>query len=327
MQNYLTFLFISVFLISCSQNTSTESKSDYGTPKEETHEHETHDDSHADTHKKPNPVFISNHVKVVHDKKQEVPDAHGGYVVVGKESVYYCHIPMFSNPNHQYQIIAEFDLGEDVQKRLVSFYEKNNEAPYFLANLSQWSKVDAESMVLADMFLNEKGEYNQDDKKELRYDIFYNNFPWVDGVEHLINDGQFMEKEKAVTQSKKAVLENLIVFHHYTLDDHAMYPPNLTYYLFGKGDEAFISHYVLKGPSFQHIVKLKEVPAGITPEELQKGMVITFPGMAMSETNYIDKAPLTEPSYDVVISGKKGLHKIDLEKHLWFIHSKELETH
>ncbi len=324
MQNYLIFL-LTLLLAGCTQKPSNDTKSDYGISKEETHE--SHETSHENGHKKPTTVFNNGHVKVVHDDKKEIPDAHGGYVVVGKNSVYYCHIPMFSNPNHQYQIIAELDLGADVQKHLSTFYEKNNEAPYFLANLSQWSKVDAESMVLADMFLNEKGEYNQDDKKEIRYDIFYNNFPWMDGVDHIISDGQFIKDNKAVTVSKKATLENLIVYHHYTLDDNAMYPPNLTYYLFGKGDEAFISHYVLKGPSFQHIVKLKEAPSGISKQELRNGMMISFPGLAMSESKYIDKKPLTETSYEVVISGKKGLHKINLEKHLWFIHSKELETH
>ncbi|MBQ4822380.1 hypothetical protein [Aquimarina sp. MMG016] len=327
MQNYLILSFFTLLLVSCNGTSSSESHN-HKDSATKTDAYETHEDTHGEEmHKKSNPVFINKHVKVVHDEKKEIPDAHGGYVVVGKNSVYYCHIPMFSNPNHQYQIIAEFDLGEEVQQRLATFYEKNNTAPYFLANLSQWSKVEKESMVLAEMFLNEKGEYNNGDKKELRYDIFYNNFPWMDGVDHIISDGQFFEGEKAVTESKKAVLENLIVFHHYTLDDNAMYPPNLTYYLFGKGDEAFISHYVLKGPSFQHIVKLKEVPAGVSEEELRDGMLISFPELAMSEENYIDKAPLTEESYDVVIKGKKGLHKINLEKHLWFIHSKELETH
>ena len=115
-------------------------------------------------------------------------------------------------------------------------------------------------------------------------------------------------------------VEKVVVFRPLDFfSESSVYPPSLSYYLFGSGDEAHMSHYVSKFPNYQHELSLKAAPDSLTQQELEEGQIISIPELFLSPNESLpDDNPVTGQSYEVAIRGKKGLHAIDLGDTWWY---------
>src|SRR5262249_29216683 len=80
-------------------------------------------------------------------------------------------------------------------------------------------------------------------------------------------------------------------------DPNAIYPSLLTYQLFGNASEAFLAHEVTAIPSFQHVVKLNNIPAFLTQELIHANPFVVIEG------KNIKRAPSTTLKVAVLSNG------------------------
>lgn len=219
------------------------------------------------------------------------PDQHG-FVILGKRNIFLAHFMMFPMADHQYQVIMEANIGRDQKSLYLQDYKEYPSRTHTLANNPDVNKMILPSLVHG--FVT-KFDYQM-----------YRGVPVIPS-EHAV-----------LLAEAELKIERMIVFRHFDLDYNAQYPPMQSYYIYGKGDEAFISHYVSKGPNFQHEGVLKEVPDFLSPKELEEGVVVSIPSLPAFNGSLPETAPLTPGQWDVVMAGKKGIHTIEFEKTIWF---------
>ncbi len=219
------------------------------------------------------------------------PDVHG-FQILGKETTFVSHFMMMTMVDHQYQVIMEVELGEAQKELYLKDLKEYPNKQHVLAN------SDTAKMILPDIGSSK-----------------ITDFPYG------------MYRGVPVIPSQHAVLlanghlkiKRLIAFRHFDMGYNGIYTPSYTYYLYGKGNEAHMSHFVSIGPALQHELSLKEVPSFLSPEELERGVLVTFPELFSVKGGKLPQEnPLPEGEYQVTVRGKKGLHTINVGKTLWF---------
>jgi hypothetical protein len=70
-------------------------------------------------------------------------------------------------------------------------------------------------------------------------------------------------------------------------DPAAVYPDRLTYQLFGNDHEVYLAHEVTAAPSFQQVVKLKQVPSFLTKEIIESSPLVVFPAKQLRRSDSV----------------------------------------
>jgi len=222
------------------------------------------------------------------------PDQHG-FLISGHKTIFLNHFMMFGMVDHQYQVILEADLGEAQTELYWRDYIEYPNWVHVLAN-----DPDINKMILPDIVHGYV--------KSFIYQM-YRGFP----------PNPAPGQPPVLLATAPLTIKRIVAFRHFDLDYNAIYPPMLTYYLYGKGDEAHLSHYVSASPSFQHELNLNRVPEFLSPEELERGVFVSFPNLYMSKDKPLPtENPLPEGAYEVVVRGKTGMYRIDVGTTLWF---------
>ena len=217
---------------------------------------------------------------------ENTPDQHG-FVMMGRDTLFLDHLPMFSMENHRYQMILQASIPSEAMTAYLQASQANPDQPMILGNLS------SDLFTLPQVVTGEVTSFQAD--------IFVGLPENPDTDKPLVHD---------VTVS----ITRVVYVRHYS--DLFPYPNSLTYVLFGRGREAFLSHYQSNQPDFQHIVELAEVPTWLQPASLEMGILVNFPGMSGGgyPTN-----PLTGTSYEVQYYGEMPLqYPITLQKSLFW---------
>jgi hypothetical protein len=149
----------------------------------------------------------------------ETPDLHG-FVIMGKENLFLCHLPMFYAINHRYQLIFKAELGSDDKSK---YLKVRNENPGKVLILGNHSPMILKDIVNSESFMAEG----------------YVGMP-------NLNSKPFL--------TPKVLVKDAILFEHLNPDSGNEYPKHLTYYLYGANSDYHISHLISKYPNFQQEV-------------------------------------------------------------------------
>src|SRR5215203_2492110 len=161
-----------------------------------------------------------------------------GMLVLGSESVYVSHLPMFM-PQHRYQGIWEVSFGAEGDK----VYRAERARP-------ENAKL---IFTLNPLELFRLPELTQT-RKSFQADVFLGHFE---------RDGH-----KRILQNVKVTLRRQVHWHPFR-NSHER-PEPLTYLLFGKGKELFLAHWISLAPNFDQIVSVTpSKPLGEIPEGAQ----------------------------------------------------------
>lgn len=93
-------------------------------------------------------------------------------------------------------------------------------------------------------------------------------------------------------------------------------PWSLTYILFGKGEEIFLSHYLIQSPEYMHLLLLEEKPNWLSPEQIEVGVLINFP--KFNEEDIHRMISVENSMFQVQYEGKDPLYTIFVKNGLWY---------
>lgn len=202
--------------------------------------------------------------------------------MTGESQVFLNHLPMFFVENHCYQAIFGVSLPGEDHERYLRAAAENTDKAMILGN------SEARKMTLAEVLSS-------------------SSFP----AEAFIGlpDGStkpFISPEVQVGP--------ILRFAHFS--PKAEYPPTLTYYLYGSGGEAHLSHAIARPLDFQQELSLADVPPGVGPDELAAGIPVSIPSLP-TPVEPVTADPLREDRYEALLPDG-GTTTIEIERRHYF---------
>ncbi|MBY0129163.1 hypothetical protein H0177_02645 [Bacillus cereus] len=224
---------------------------------------------------------INSYIKQ-HDTVENTPDIHG-FVIMGKSNLFLEHISMFNMENHEYQCILRATIPEEDMKIINERRQKEPRVPLILANLS------TDKYILPEIASGYRTSFIG---------------------EILIWETDDPQRNPRLISRVYVTIEQVIHYRHFTFQMGKI--SSLSYLLFGKDNEVFISHYVNESPNFMHILRLSEKPDWLLPVQVEACVLINFPDLP--DDVLLSEDSLTERSYEVQYEGKKLYIKLCLKK-------------
>jgi hypothetical protein len=189
------------------------------------------------------------------------PTTHN-MLVVGEETVYLSHLPMFQEEGrppmpHRYQAILEVTFAKQE-----SYAKDRREHP-----TTNIYTLNPEIFVLPELVSSDPQH------KPLRS---FNAKAIFRG--HL-------EREDRVPILQDSEVSVKRVIHFREFDPKATKAPQLEYLLFGNGQELFLAHVITAPPDFDQVLAVKVTDHAFTNEELSQGVRLVFPGTTNAPTS------------------------------------------
>ena len=207
---------------------------------------------------------------------QEQPASHG-FLMMGTEKLFLCHLPMYFAAPHSYQVILEAGLPSPRVNSDRDTYLKTkrenpgkpliimNKKPTLLKDI-----VNSDSFLADAFFANENGDPDPA------------NHPFITST--------------TVNVEKPLIFETLDP----TKPD---YPDSLTYYIFGSDSEFHLSHLLTKAPNFEQ--ELDVTISGDIPNKINqlnsKITKVSIPSEKEKSRQPIKKDPLTQSEYTITL--------------------------
>lgn len=178
----------------------------------------------------------------MHGGHGDMPDFHG-MLIVGEETTYFSHLPMFNHEHHDIQAVIEvaFVGDNDPHGVYVNDRASTGERLYTFA--------PAERFILPDLVAD-------DPKREIAGTIFR---------------GHFERGGVPIAEDVTARVENIVHFRQFS---------PLQYILFGAGDELFLAHWISKPPDFDQVVSVSAIDREPSDEALARGILMSFPDLS-----------------------------------------------
>jgi hypothetical protein len=182
------------------------------------------------------------------------PTTHN-MLVVGEETVYLSHLPMFQEAGkppmpHRYQAILEVTFAAQAG------YVKDRRA-HRTTNIYT---LNPEIFVLPELVSSDP-----------------QHKPLVAFKAQTIFRGH-LERDDRVPILQDSEVSVKRVIHFRAFDPQATKAPQLEYLLFGNGQELFLAHVITAPPDFDQILAVKVTDHAFTNDELAKGIPVVFPG-------------------------------------------------
>jgi hypothetical protein len=191
----------------------------------------------------------SKHRSAIRDE----PNTHN-MLIVGQETVFLSHLPMFTSPTfdspHRYQVILEATFtkaGSNPQAVYANDRKKNPGTKIYTLNPDEF--------VLPDLRPDAPTPMSSFGAK-----IFHG---------HLEKRGK-----KLLASGVNVSVKNVVHFREF--DPAATAPSQLEYILFGKGKELFLAHFITRPPDFDQVLSVTVSDRSFTDEELRKGLRVVF---------------------------------------------------
>ena len=202
--------------------------------------------------------------------------ASHGFLLMGTNDVFGCHLPMFFMPAHAFQVIFELAFNDNDKETYLRTKKENPGKPLIVQN--------THAMSLEEMAKSESFKCFAD---------FANNNGDPIG-------NKFIEST-TVTVKKNILFE--------PLSQNNDYPENLAYYLYGKNSEYHLSHVLTKAPNFQQELDIEltdEMVSNIKNlhSEITK---IHIPSLNEENGHPFKSDPLTESEYPLMIDNDGGM--------------------
>lgn len=218
------------------------------------------------------------------------PDIHG-FVMVGIETLFVYHLPMFFMQDHRYQLILQVSLPEYAMKQYIRDRLQHPDEVYIFNN------VPEDLMTLPQIHNGQLTSFIADISR---------GAPGPDGP------------NPAFIHNVRATIKRVVYFRPF--DDNLNYPTYLSYILFGAGNEAHMAHFLTKYPDFDQVLDLAEVPSWLPSPQLEAGVPINIPGLhnCPGDKQIYCSNPLTLPSYEVQYEGQEPVYEIKIGSCYWF---------
>jgi hypothetical protein len=208
-----------------------------------------------------------------------------GFLMMGTNQLFLCHLPMFYMPPHSFQVILQADLPNNDMASYIKIRNENAGKPLIIQNVEEKALKD----------LSNPGSFNAQG-------YFADN----DGDPV---DNPFMQST-TIKVSKAVLFEQL--------NTNQEYPEKLTYYLYGTDSEFHLSHLLSKAPNFE-----QEMNVSLSGEILNKFkqsnyqiMKVSIPSLNEKNNQPITSDPLTQSEYPIrTDDGTTG--SISIEAKFW----------
>ena len=217
-----------------------------------------------------------------------------GMVVVGTETTFFSHLPMFMSP-HDYQVILEGTLSKksgDPQRTY-----RDDRARHPDAALYTFNPV---AFVLPDLAPPAAK------RQQFRGDLFRGHFE---------APPEFPAVPQRIAAGVTVTVANMIYFQKLT--PQPARPDHLEYLLFGKGKEIFLAHLITGPPDFDQIVSAKVTGHQFAADELRRGVRVQVPGASGSSVQRVK--PGKAVSANAQTSGKNVAFKVEAGAELYFM--------
>jgi hypothetical protein len=181
----------------------------------------------------------------------QTPSEHS-MVVLGNDpnNFFLHHIALFNDSNHFYHVTLEAKLEDPAAQQAYRDYRA--------AHGDSLNVLDPELFILTEIQTGKRTSFIADFK-------------------HL------WESKIRGLQGVKVTITRIVQFRKY--DPNEAYPDRLTYQLFGNAKEVFLAHQVTAAPSFQQVVKLKDVAAFLSPTLIASNPLLVIPAKQLSTSS------------------------------------------
>ena len=185
------------------------------------------------------------------DSPAKEPPGFHGWVVVGTDSIFLSHLPMF-HPTHGRQVILHASLGR------MRAPTGRTARP----TLTPRSTPSHPKLSFSATWCVPAGD--KDRLTSFAGSLIRNHFE-----EPEAHPGKPEEIASNVD------VEVLDVVHHHKLEANGVRPDKLGYVLFGKGDERFLAHLIHRKPDFDQLISVSVAGAAPTDDQLLEGIDVT----------------------------------------------------
>ncbi len=197
--------------------------------------------------------------------------AKHGFLLLGKNDIFGCHLPMFFASPHAFQMILKLALNSNDLEKYNKIRKDNPEKPLIIMS----EKTSLDKLANSNSFIG---------------DAFFANA-----------DGDPIGN--ALMNSITVTIKKNVLF--VALPSSEEYPEKLTYYLYGKNSEFHISHVITKAPNFQQEadVTLSEETINIIKNHDSELVKISIPSLDERNKQPIIDDPIIENEYSIGING------------------------
>ena len=191
-----------------------------------------------------------------------------GFLMLGTNSLYLSHLPMFNVPAHSYQTILEAEIDGSHMKNYLKIKKENPAKPIIISNLEP---IRLEKLVNSNSFVGQI------------------TFADVNGDPI----GEPLISPEITVNIKKILLFKQLNKNSPT------YPKNLEYYLFGTNSDWHLSHYLSKSPNFEQELDISM--SGNLSDKIKESKIIKISISSVKEKSrqHITHDPLTKNDYTI----------------------------
>ena len=189
-----------------------------------------------------------------------------GMLVVGRDTAFFYHLPMFMSP-HDYQVILEGTLSQPGSDPQRIYREDRKGHPE--TRVYTFAPVP---YLLPDLFPPAPK------RREIQGDLFRGHFE---------RPPEYPEKPFKIGTGVDVTIAN-VVFVKKLLPVSSP-PDHLEYVLFGKGRELFLAHRISRRGDFDQVVSVAIKGHQFSDDELRKGILVQFTGKADTSAHRLAK--------------------------------------
>ncbi len=199
---------------------------------------------------------------------EEPAIGHHRMLIIGEETIYVSHLPMWMRP-HNFQVILEVTFRGPDQPQ-ASYIDDRKTTGTRLYTLNPREKWDIRELAPS-------GPQRLPSRSSFRATIWRNHFE----SHPVTHPGQrFM-----IAQDAEVHVENVVYFQE--LHPRGPGLQDLEYLLFGKGAELFLAHVITHPPDFDQVLSVQVGNHQFTDEDLLQGVRVVFPGRVNTISNKI----------------------------------------
>lgn len=192
------------------------------------------------------------------------PDEIGvhGMLLVGEDTIYLSHLPMFTDPAHRFQVILEVTLEQDGQDPRAAYLSDRQASGATLYTVQPDPTV-AKRFALRELIADDATQRRAFDVTLFR--------------------GHFERGGSEPILAASAHVTRVVRFQQ--VDQRARPSADLEYLLFGGNGEYFLAHLITGPPDFDQVLNVRDADLGIPDDAVRQGFVLTVPRRANSITS------------------------------------------
>ncbi|QRX89950.1 hypothetical protein [Streptomyces noursei] len=170
------------------------------------------------------------------DPRHHAHDPHGyhRFLLIGKETVFAYHLALYHQPAHAYQMIATIHLADEVRTAYLEDLAENQDSRVF------YSLYSPEHFPLSDIPNGNKPSFDV----QLERVVVDEN-----------GNRDFQKMLDGRTTKAHCAPQDV---RHFRQLGGLDYPDNLTYLLFGQGDETHLAHQLAQHPNWDEVITITD---------------------------------------------------------------------